>query len=85
MLKGFKAEDINKVADFMNFLAKKAKFNDISIEENIKLFKFLNFIQVELMPKMESMLVDNLKIKEALPTQESVEEEKQIKSAKGKK
>ena len=54
----FKEEDLQNLINYLNFVAKKAKFNDISVEDNIKFFKMLNSIQVDLLPKIKDHIME---------------------------
>ena len=59
---GFKDKDIQTIVDFLNFVATKAAFSNITLEDNIKLFRMLNYLQVELLPKIDRHLVEDIKI-----------------------
>lgn len=64
-LKGFKADDSKKVVDLLNIVATKAKFNDMSVEDIITVFRLLNFAQRELIPMVDALVVDDIKVTEA--------------------
>lgn len=59
---GFKDKDKQQLVDFLNFVAKKAAFSDITLEDNIKLFRMLNYLQVELLTKIDSHIVEDIKV-----------------------
>lgn len=79
----FKEKDKTQVIEFLNFVAKKATFNDISIEDNIKLFKLLSYMQIELLKKIDNHLFDNIQVTQVVP--EGQVEEPKKKSGKGAK
>ena len=51
--KNFGEEDKKKVVQYLNLVAKHAKFN-VDTTELIEYFKLLNWMQVALLPKIEA-------------------------------
>lgn len=66
----FTEEDRNKVIDFLNFIAKKAEFNNWKTEDSITHFKLLAYIQQIVIPKIESNI---LEVKEVVQNKEKEE------------
>jgi hypothetical protein len=58
----FKEEDKEKVVEFLNFVAKNAKFSDLAIPDVIKFYGLLSFCQQTLLKKINSHIVDSIKI-----------------------
>jgi len=54
----FKDDDKQKVIEFLNFIAQKATFSDLKVEDNIKFFRLLNFMQTVLIPKIDSNILE---------------------------
>jgi len=54
----FKDEDKQKVIEFLNFVAQKATFNDLKVEDNIKFFRLLNYMQATLIPKIDANVLE---------------------------
>jgi hypothetical protein len=63
-------EDKKKVIEFLNFVAKKAKY-EVDTQEIISYFKLLSYMQQELLPKIESNI---LEVKEVIEPEEQSEE-----------
>jgi hypothetical protein len=61
----FTEDDKKKLVDFINFIATKAKLSDISIQENIKFYGLLSFIQKELIPKIDRNILEIIQVNEA--------------------
>lgn len=61
----FTDEDKQKVVEFLNFLAKKSKLNDVSFEETINFFKLLAHMQQQILPKIDANIFEIKKIVEA--------------------
>ena len=49
----FEEKDAEKITEFLNFLAKKAKF-EVTVAENIKLFGLLSYMQQILLKKVSA-------------------------------
>lgn len=58
----FKEEDKEKVIQFLNMVATYAEFNKMSVNKLIDFFKLLNFMQVELLPKIEDNILEIKKV-----------------------
>lgn len=76
----FNKEDKEKVIEFMNLNAKFAKFRDPDTHEMIKYVKLLGHMQQVILPKIESNILEVVKVVES-----KEEEKKPKKKAKGKK
>jgi len=63
----FTKNDTEKLAEFLNMVALKAEFNNMSIKDNIKLFGLLSFLQQTLIPKIESNILEVIKHTPAEP------------------
>ena len=70
----FKDEDKQKVVEFLNLIAAKAKFSDVSVQDNIRLYGLLSYMQKELLPKIEANILEIVAVHEAEESQESKEE-----------
>jgi len=66
----FKDEDKEKVIEFLNLIAKKAKF-EMNTQEVIAYFKLLSHIQSVILPKIDSNILEVVKVHE---TEEKKEE-----------
>ena len=62
----FKEEDKEKVIEFLNLVAKYAKF-EMNTEELIKYFKALAHMQSSILPKIESNIMEVIKVVEPEP------------------
>lgn len=81
----FKKEDKDKVIEFLNFIAKKAKFDDLSIQDSIDLVKLLTFMQQTLLTKIDSNILEVVRVVEPKKEETSttqVEPKKQSRSKK---
>lgn len=65
----FKEEDKAKVIDFLNLIATHAEFK-LKTQDVIKYFKLLNYMQVELLPKIEANI---LEVKRVIDSEETKE------------
>lgn len=74
MKDNFTEEDKNKVVEFLNLIATKAKLNDMSIQDNIKFYGLLSYIQQELLPKIDANILEVVAVHEAEESQEGKEE-----------
>lgn len=59
----FSEEDKKKVVQYLNMVAKKAEFN-MNTQELIEYYKLLNYMQSELLPKIEANVMEVKSIKE---------------------
>ena len=60
----FSEEDKGKVVDFLNMIVKHGRF-DMTTLDIIKYFKLLNFMQTDLIPKIDQNVLEIVKYKEA--------------------
>lgn len=58
----FNEKDMERLVSFINSVAKRAKFDNMSIQEVIELYNQLSFIQKEFLPKLERNLLEVKKI-----------------------
>lgn len=70
--KNFNKEDKAKVIEFLNIIAKFAKF-EMNTDEIIKYYKSLSFMQTTLLPKIESNILEVIKVVE--PEEDKKDEE----------
>jgi hypothetical protein len=54
----FNQNDKEKVIEFLNLIALKADFNNMSVKDNIKLFGLLSFMQKTLIDKIDNNLLE---------------------------
>lgn len=64
MVKGFTEEEVNKHVEFLNYLAKNAKFDNPRIADQIELVKLFNWQQTVLVRKMQDLIVGEPKLHE---------------------
>lgn len=76
----FNEDDKKKVIDFLNVIAKKAKF-ELDTSEVIKYYGLLSYMQQELLPKIDANVMEILKVTEP----EAKPEAKKASKAKTKK
>lgn len=69
MKNNFTEEDQKKVIEFLNFVAKKAKF-EMDTQEVISYFRSLSYMQQELLPKINANI---LEVKEVIEAEDSEE------------
>lgn len=67
----FLEEDKEKLVKFLNMVATKAKFNDMSTQEIIEYFRLLNFMQATLLPKVNDHIFE---IKEVIEEEEEIKD-----------
>jgi len=60
----FKDEDKTKLVEFLNFIAKNAKF-DLDTKEIIRFYGLLTFMQKELLAKVDSNIMEIKRVIEA--------------------
>lgn len=65
----FIEEDKQKVIDFLNMIAKKAKF-EFNTQEVIEYFKLLSHMQQKILPKIDSNILEIKRVIEAKEKQE---------------
>lgn len=70
----FKEDDKEKVIKFLNLVASKARF-DLNTQEVIEYFKLLSYMQQELIPKIDSNMMGDIKITEAAPEESGSDSE----------
>ena len=78
----FTEEDKKKLIDYLNFIAKNAKFKELDTKDCIDYFKMLSFMQQVLLAKVEANILEVVHI---TPAQEAVNEEskpEKVKKAK---
>lgn len=73
MKHNFTEDDKKKVIEFLNCVAKNAKF-DLDVPQIIEFFKLLSFMQQSLIPKIDANILEVLRVVEA--SKESKEESK---------
>lgn len=59
----FNEDDKKKLVDFLNIIAKKAKF-EMDTSEVIKYYGLLSFMQQELLPKIDANIMEVVKVVE---------------------
>lgn len=59
----FKEDDKKKVVDFLNHIAKHAQLTH-SVQQSIEFFKLLNYMQTELIPKINDNILEIKKVVE---------------------
>jgi len=64
MDKTFKQEDIEKFVEFLNTIAAKAKFDEMTVKEMIEFYKLLNYMQKTLLPKMHEHILEVVAVHE---------------------
>jgi len=69
----FTEKDQENLVDFFNFISKKAKFSDMSIQDSILLVKLLGKVQKEILPKIEKHIFEVKRVIEK-PQEQSTEE-----------
>ena len=63
MNKTFKEEDKKKVVEFLNHVARHGKFTH-NVQELIEFYKLLNFMQTEILPKIDANILEITKVVE---------------------
>jgi len=77
----FNEEDKQKLVEFLNLVAKHARFN-LDTSELIQYFKNLSYMQQRILPKIEANIFE---IRRVVETAEQVEPTKEETKSKGKK
>jgi hypothetical protein len=62
-MSGFSEEDYNTLTQFINFVTTNAEFK-VNIRQSIELYKYLNKIQTELLPKIQEHILEVGKVKQ---------------------
>jgi hypothetical protein len=62
----FSKEDKEKVVEFLNLIAKNAKF-EMNTSEIIKYFKLLSHMQSSILPKIDSNILEVVRVVEPEP------------------
>lgn len=75
----FTQKDKENIVKFLNYVAQKAKFNDVTIAEQIECFKLLNYFQIDLLKKIDDSLLEVLSNK---PATENLEQKSSFKIKK---
>lgn len=66
----FNEKDKEKLTEFLNFIAKKGKF-EVDVEDTIKFFKLLSWAQQSLMMKISGNIISDIKEhKDIVPVKE---------------
>ncbi len=60
----FKEVDKQKLIEFVNFVAEKSTFNELKVQDVIKFYGLLSFIQKELIPKVQANTLELGKVTE---------------------
>lgn len=64
--RGFSEKDSEKVVEFLNFIATNAKFDGMDVKKVIQFTKMLNWMQTDLLPRIEAHRFEILSVKEAV-------------------
>lgn len=78
----FKEEDKQRIIEFLNFIAEKAQFNGLTIADNIKFFKLLNHMQMQIIPKIEANILEIKRVIQPPKEEKIKESNKNLKSKK---
>lgn len=60
----FTEEDKDKVVEFLNFIAKNAKFKEVDTAFVIEYFRLLNYMQTNILPKINDNILELKKVVE---------------------
>lgn len=75
MIEGtFTKEDKEKVIEYLNRVAKHAKFSDINTTDLISYYKLLAHMQTQILPKIEANILEVIDIVEPKENEEEVKE-----------
>lgn len=83
MLNGFKEADINRFVDFLNFIANHAKFDGLSVKDQLEFVRLLNHQQQVVLTKMQELIFEEPKLH--TPKADSEEETKPVKKTRTRK
>jgi hypothetical protein len=61
----FTEDDKKKLVDFLNTVASKASFKDMNVQDIIAFFKLLSHMQTVIIPKIDSNILEILRVVEA--------------------
>jgi replicative superfamily II helicase len=64
MENSFKEEDKEKFIEFLNMVALKAEFKEMTTQEIIKYFKLLSHMQKQILPKINSHILEIVAVHE---------------------
>jgi hypothetical protein len=79
--KHFTEDDKKKFIEFLNFVAKNAKFSEMNVESILSFTKLLNHMQVAILPKINDHI---LEIKRVIETPQEPQAEP-VKQSRAKK
>ncbi len=74
MVNGFKEEEINKFVEFLNYIATNARFDNLTVKDQIEFVNLLSYQQQVLLGKMQSLVAEDPKVH--TPAAEPAAEEK---------
>jgi hypothetical protein len=60
----FTEDDKKKLIDYLNFVAKNAKFKELDTKDCIEYFKLISFMQQVILPKVEANILEVIKVTE---------------------
>jgi hypothetical protein len=60
----FTSKDTEKIVEFLNFIGTNARFSDLGVKQAISLTKMLNYMQTELLPKVDAHILEVLEVRE---------------------
>lgn len=78
MLNGFKEADVNKFVDFLNFIANHAKFDGLTVKDQLEFVRLLTHQQQVVLGKMQELIAEEPKVH----TPKAAEPEKETKPVK---
>jgi len=78
----FTEDDKIKTIEFLNFIAKRAKFDSMSTQDIIEYFRLLSFMQQVLVPKVNSHILEITRVVEAPKVDETLVKEEPKKKGK---
>lgn len=62
----FTRKDRESLIEFLNEIAKHARFNNMSVDDIIKHYKGLSFVQTILLPKIDAHIMEVVEVVEAV-------------------
>jgi len=65
MENNFNENDKKKLIEFLNLIAEKADFSNLKIADIIKIYGSLSYVQKEILPKIESNILEVIRITES--------------------
>lgn len=57
-MNNFSDKDKEKVIEFLNFVAMKSEFSQLKVQDMIKFYGLISFMQKELIPKIDSHILE---------------------------